>query len=160
METRTFSEDVTEKSLSNSWGLRVRELALVRQARLRENYHWVLRNSTVFYTADGVTELLKWVTPLEGVLETEKEEVISGGVEVVIPEGKRENSSFEVTRVPANPRMVLARCPSGVLVRIRVKNNKKFKRGMVIAGDAVTGELVPNALLDFTGKAPRFYGRW
>jgi len=138
----------TEKALADAWGLTMKDLAEVRRQRLRKDYHWVLENSTVMYTPEGIAALRDWgIVPQARALENAGEVPIA------------QVGVLTVSRVPANPRMILAVDSNGLFYRIRVSANRNFKRGMQFQ---LPPDSQPDALglYQFKGRLPRFYGRW
>ncbi len=145
---------VTEKSISCSWRISVSQLAAMRHAKLRRQYHWDIVNYTVCYTPEGVERLKDLMT--EGVAKGE----VKVTVKEDIPAEVKAKGRWKVVRIPPNPRMVLIQNEWSLEnVWMYVRTNRNFKKNLVVHDEDLSK---PDALgrRILVGKHPRFYGRW
>jgi hypothetical protein len=68
-----------------------------------------------------------------------------------------EPDDFKVTGMPRNPRLILCEGPGGGEIRVRVRSNENFVKGMLVkarppAPDSLVWVLV--------GRSPRWRGKW
>lgn len=153
----------TEKSVADSYRISVKELAAVRQGRLRREYHWVLDNSTVCYTPEGLMELANWVRPMPRPEAPHHEHLAQrfGFPALPLSDLDPAETVLMVTFIPPNPRMVIAAFPDGRKAKIFVKTNTKFKRGMQIPLGCLSRDKAPHGMsYRLASRLPRFYGRW
>jgi hypothetical protein len=156
MPITTEEGAITESGLAKRWNVRLPELALIRQTRFRENYHWYLdqARSTVMITREGQEEFQKWITPVP-----KKDPPLPPARDAPLSE-----TVVEIVRLPANPTMLIARDGLKRFVSVRVRNSGKFRKGMKLDLSTQCERLPSNRsdylVYRFTGLYPRFYGRW
>jgi hypothetical protein len=160
----------SERHLASLHEVSMQSLASYRRGHLRENYHWVLRNSTVYYTADGVKEVARHLEVLESEpepTETDSHRIWFGPP----PSCPLSADIIEVVKIPPNPRLLNCVDHEGHPVTIRaLRSNRNFKKGMKID---ISVQCRPNwdisyqlhndhrrRIYDFIGRLPRTYGRW
>lgn len=156
----------TEKHLAVRQQVTVKSLASYRRGHLRENYHWVLRNSTVFYTKEGMQEVAHHL----GVLEVEPEPVETDTHRIWFGpafDTPLSPNIVEVVKRPLNPRLLVCRDHEGNMLSVRnVRSTRMFRKGMKID---LERQCRPNwkvnypdgrRVYDFIGRMPRTYGRW
>ena len=161
-DTASVSEEVvqelvTEKSISDSWRISVKQLATMRRTKLRRKFHWDIDGYTVKYTHEGVERLKDLIQEgLKTGQVKEKEPVVVDDIAVDLALKKR----WKVVRIPPNPRLVLVENQwSAETMYLFVRNHRNFKRNMIIQEDEISPP-------DATGRRrilralPRSYGRW
>jgi hypothetical protein len=155
----------TESSLASELKVDHKSLAAYRRGYLRENYHWELRNSTVYYNRIGMEQVKARID----VLEPEKEQAETREVRIYFGPDMKEPMRpglVEIVRKPLNPRMLSCRDHLANRVTIFVRNTEKFRIGMKIDVEKQCKKCwrvqYPDGrrIYDFTGRYPRAYGRW
>ena len=150
----------SECHLSGRLDITPKDCAVIRRGHLRENYHWVLRNSTGYYYPDGVKELLRLVPPEK---RKDRTPITWFGPPNDTPLSK---TVVAVVRVPPNPRFVICEDGEGRPVSVRVNSNTRFLRGMRIdtarqcKRDWNINYADGRAVYQLTVKVPRQNGRW
>jgi len=155
-----LSETKTESALALEWNLSVKELAAKRQAYLRKGYHYQYIDFEIHYTLSGITELLRWVTPIatQNLPEPERPRVRCLPNDYPLSE-----KVVEVIRIWGNPRLVVAQRANGAKVSLWVKSNKKFRKGMRVNLETQCkwmGQHTDLPRYEFLDNLPRFWGRW
>src|SRR5215471_6086719 len=151
---------ITEARLALKWNLSVKELAFKRQAYLRKGYHYAYSDFEIHYTPAGEAELRNYVVP---VLDKDLPEPERPRSRCLPDDYPLSDEVVQVIRQWANPRLVLAEKASGDKVGLRVKNNRKFRRGMRINLLTQCKKLPWTCKIptyEFTDRLPRFWGRW
>lgn len=135
---------MNETALAEAIGVNRKELAALRRRALKEGTDFEKRGGAVVYSADGMAAVAR---ALE--VEAPDPEKNGGGapVEVVL----------RVTRVPRNPRIVLATDGTTADLRVKVRRNVNFRPGMEVPALPVPGI---DGLFEFRGRLPRRPGRW
>ena len=147
------------------------EMLLIRKTRLAEGVDWCLRKKRVWLAQAGVakTAAAKGVAaPVSGCLDAQRADAArDGGVAEAagkkVAEEKGGAAALVMVRTCVNPHIVLA-CPEGddylrpkKTVRVRVRSNANFRRGMALPGILVAGY---EDLFDLGRACPKKPGKW
>lgn len=154
---------ITELHARVQLGLSKEEVRALRQERLVENQHWVLHRKRILYCPDGLQRLME-VAGLDG---TPAAEETAPGANAAAPEPLKEEVPIEELVVwrtgLRNARILLAHRPGAdpedpaARLRVRVKKDRNFVRGMVIPCRLLPGY---TDLFELAHALPRRRGVW
>jgi hypothetical protein len=151
----------SEHHLARRLEISLKDCAHLRRGFLREGYHWELRNSTVYYTPNGIEEVVRLLPP--ELKQAPAPPRPWFGPPRDTPLSK---TIVEVVRIPPNPRFLTCRDMDGRPVAVRVRSNTKFLRGMKIdvvhqcKRDWTIDYGDGRAVYQFIAQPPRLIGRW
>jgi len=177
-----MEETVWESHLTGRWGVARETLRETRQRVLEEGRDWRTVANRVVLTGEGVRKLQAALgIPVEdaengqkaaptapasaGAAETGKgrEKALGGDLLVgdgpftgAVSEKNAAAARLRVMRLVRNPRVVLARrLDGGEVLRLRVRDNGKYRPGMEVPARQVQGDLY-----EVVGRGPRWVGKW
>jgi hypothetical protein len=138
---------ISEAAAAEMLGLRQDVVHDLRERILKKGgRHYLLDEGVMKITPDGMLALR------DAVLKTAEKK----GVPAEVPEAVFRD--LVVEGVVPNPRIVMAHLDGdeGKKVRVRVRSNRLFCRGMKMTG----ARMVSETLYAWEGRAPRSRGRW
>jgi hypothetical protein len=149
----------SEFQIAKEWGYPVKELATVRNGFLRERVHFAYRQFRIQYSLAGLEELKVHLPPL---VEEPPRPRYEGALP---PQAPLVEGVVKVIRIWTNPRLMQVEDHLGQKFAMRCRMNSLFKRGMRINLRTQATWHSPNrennnGFWEFSGKPPRFPGRW
>jgi hypothetical protein len=158
----------SERGLAGRWDVDVKGLAHYRQGNLREGIHYGRPNGLqIYYTVEGIRALREHFQPrgleeieVERLAEKQKEQ--SGYALPPVPGTALSEKICRVTRLCGNPRMVTLENGEGKGFYLYVRNNSKFRKGMLVDLRSCERRWDGGPLPSYELRIPlpRYAGRW
>jgi len=136
MGKRTLEAEMSEQKVMALSGLSEEAIRPIRVARLEKDADWFRDDARMIqYTKKGLARLQE---ALGGISIAPRGEIASQDAKEPLPIEKKTAAvmdvvDFRIERVCPNPTWIQARMQSGELVNVRVKNNERMARGMLLA---------------------------